>query len=141
VRYYNGDLELSGGVNITGMLVVDGNLGIRGTNNLVQAVKNFPALLISGQLVLQDGGTFDVIGLAQIGQRIVIPTGAANVDLDVKGALFVANGGIEGVIADTTFVDIYSAPTLASIQVWPSPGTPKRWSPAAGAFFRSIARK
>ncbi|MHC4619794.1 MAG: hypothetical protein ACYTEQ_18765 [Planctomycetota bacterium] len=141
VRYYNGDLELSGGVNITGMLVVDGNLGIRGTNNVVQAVKNFPALLVSGELVFEDGGTLDVVGLAQVGRRIVIRTGAANVDLDVNGALFVANGGIEGVIADTTFMDIFSAPALASIEVWPSPGTATRWSPAAGAFFRSIARK
>ncbi|MHC4622584.1 MAG: hypothetical protein ACYS4W_01640 [Planctomycetota bacterium] len=141
VRYYNGDLELPGSVNITGMLVVDGNLAIGGTGNAVTAVKNFPALLVSGEVVVQDGGALEVTGLAQIGQRIVLSDAASNVDIDVHGALFIANGGIDGVISDTSFVDIVAAPAVASIEVWPELSTAKRWGPASATFFRSIERK
>jgi len=141
VRYRSGDLELAGGVNINGMLVVNGTLRITGANNIISAVKNFPALLVSGEVVIEDGGTLAIEGLAQIGQRIVIDPNAANVDVDVLGGLFIANGGIDGAISNTVSVDITAAPAIASIQIWPVINTAQRWGPAAGAFLRSIERK
>ena len=57
VRYCTGDIELPGNVNIQGMLVVNGNLRVSGANNVVTAVKNFPALLVGGEVVMEEGGT------------------------------------------------------------------------------------
>ncbi|MHC4572818.1 MAG: hypothetical protein ACYS76_01585 [Planctomycetota bacterium] len=141
VRYCSADVELQGGVSITGMLVVDGNLAVSGPNNVIIAVKNFPALLVSGDIVIEDGATMFVNGLAQIGRRMVISAGAGNIDIDIIGALCVANGGIEGVASDTISIDLIAAPAVASVQVWPVAGAAKRWGPAAGALFRSIQRK
>lgn len=143
VRYCNGDVELQGGVNITGMLVVGGDVVITGASNTITAVKNFPALLVSGEVVVGDGGMLEVNGLAQISQRIVVAAGAENVDIDVVGGLFIANGNIDGLNGSSlsNSVTITAAPNKAAIEIWPTPGNPMRWSPAAGAFFRSIERK
>ena len=141
VRYCTGDIELSGNVNIEGMLVVTGNLRVNGANNVITAVKNFPALLVSGEVVIEDGAALQINGLAQIGQRIVISGGAENVDVDMLGALFIAAGSIEGVISDTVYIDIIAGPSAAAIQTWPSADNCIRWTPAAGAFFRSITRQ
>jgi len=140
VCYYSGDVNLPGNVSINGMLVVDGDLKVIGANNTITAVKNFPALLVSGEVIVEDGGTLEINGLAQVGQKLVISGSAANVDIDVVGGLFIANGSIEGAISDTVSVNVTAAPAIASIQTWPTPGNPVRWSPAAGAFFRSIER-
>ena len=141
IRYCTGDVKLTGGVNINGMLVVNGTLRISGVNNEISAVKNFPALLVNGEMVVEDGGTLVINGLAQIGQRIAIEAGAVNADIDVIGGLFVANGGIEGITSNFVSVDVTAAPAIASIQTWPSAGTAQRWGLTAGAFFRSIERK
>jgi len=135
----NNLVNMGGNVTINGTLVVNGDLTISGTNNVIIAVKNFPALLVSGELIIEDGGTLEVKGLAQIGQRIVVTAGAQNVDID--GGLFIANGGIEGAASSLVAIDITAAPAIASIQTWPAAGTARRWCPAAGAFFRSIKRK
>lgn len=141
VRYCTGDVELPGNVNIQGMLVVNGNLKVSGANNVITAVKNFPALLVSGEVIMEDGGALQINGLAQIGQRLVISDGAENVDIDVLGALFIAAAGIDGAVSSTVFVDITSGPLIAAIQTWPVANSCKRWSPAGGAFFKSIARQ
>lgn len=141
VRYCSGELELPGSVNIEGMLVVNGNLRISGANNVISAVKNFPALLVNGEVVIEDGGTLQIQGLARIGQRMVISDGAENVDIDVLGALFIAAGTIDGMVSDTSSVDITAAPSRAAIQTWPVADSCVRWTPAAGAFFRSITRE
>jgi hypothetical protein len=140
VRYCNGDLELQGGVSIQGMLVINGDLRISGTGNVISAVKNFPALLVSGKVVVEDGGTLEVTGLGQVTQKVEISGGAENVNIDVIGGLFITNGGIEGAISDTVSVEITSGPAVASIETWPAVGQASRWSSAAGAFFRSITR-
>jgi hypothetical protein len=139
IRYCSGDVEMTSGVNIKGMLVVNGTLRISGANNTISAVKNFPALLVSGEVVVENGGVLRVEGLAQIGQRIVVSSGAESID--VLGGLFIANGAIEGASSSSVFIDITAGPAIASIQTWPSPGNPVRWTPAGGAFFRSIERK
>ena len=141
VRYHNGDVRLEGNVNISGMLVVSGDLRITAANNVISAVKNFPALLVNGKVIVEDGGTLEVNGLAQIVQKIAIDAGAENVDIDVVGGLFIINGGIEGAVSGTVSVDVTAAPAIASIQIWPAADTAQRWSPAGGAFFRSIERE
>lgn len=139
VRYCSGEIELPGNVNIEGMLVVNGNLRISGVNNVISATKNFPALLVSGDIIIEDGGILVVRGLAQIGHKIVVRAGALNLDID--GALFIANGGIEGSASSSISIDITAAPAIASIQTWPVAGNCVRWTPVGGAFFKSITRQ
>lgn len=141
VRYHSGDLELAGNVNINGMLVVSGDLMVNGANNIISSVKNFPALLVGGEVVVEDGATLEVTGLAQIGQRLSINCTASNVEVDILGGLYIANGGIEGADSSLVSIDIMAGPALSAIETWPVANLPARWSPAGGAFFRSIERK
>ena len=138
VRYCTGDVKVGSGVGIQGMLVVNGTLKITGANNSISAVKNFPALIVNGELVMETGATLEVNGLAQIGQRILV--NGANVEIDVEGSVFIVQGNIDGAEENSANIEITAAPDKASIQIWPTPGNPVRWSPAAGAFFRSIER-
>ncbi|MHC4544041.1 MAG: hypothetical protein ACYTDW_14635 [Planctomycetota bacterium] len=137
VRYCSGDVELPGNVNIEGTLVVNGSLIVGGANNLISAVKNFPALLVGGEVIIEDGGALEVRGLAQIGQKITVSAGAQN--MNINGGLFIANGGIEGSASSSISIDITTAPTIAAVQTWAA-GSCVRWTPAGGAFFRSITR-
>jgi hypothetical protein len=137
VRYCSGNVELPGNVNIEGTLVVNGNLRVSGVNNVIGAVKNFPALLVGGEVIIEDGGALEVRGLAQIGQKITVTSGAQN--LNINGGLFIANGGIEGSAASSISIDITAAPAIAAVQTWAAGGCVK-WIPAGGAFFRSITR-
>jgi hypothetical protein len=138
VRYCSGEVELPGNVNVEGTLVVNGNLKVNGTNNVI-AVKNFPALLVSGEVIIEDGGALEVRGLAQIGQKITVSSGAQ--DMIINGGLFIANGGIEGSDSSSIFIVITSKPAIAAIQTWPTAGNCARWTPAGGAFFKNITRE
>jgi len=144
IRYCNGDLELNGHLDIKGMLVVNGTLKVNECGEggqKITAVKNFPALLVSGEVVVENNAGLLIEGLAQIGQKIVIDVGAVNANIDVIGGLFIANGGIDGITSSLVSVDVTAAPAIASIQTWPAVNTVKRWGPAAGTFFRNIERK
>ncbi len=143
IRYCNGDLELAGGVNIKGMLVVNGTLRVRGAEGLyneISAVKNFPALLVSGEVVVENSAVLLINGLAQIGQRIVIDAEVVNANIVVIGGLYIANGGVDGITSSFVSIDVTAAPAIASIQTWPAAGIAQRWGQAAGAFFRSVRR-
>ena len=118
--------------------MVNGNLRVSGTNNVISAVKNFPALLVGGEVVIEDGGALEVRGLAQIGQRITVSSGAQ--DMDINGGLFIANGGIEGSASSSVSI-VIAGPAIAAIQTWPVADNCVRWTPAGGAFFKSITRE
>jgi cytoskeletal protein CcmA (bactofilin family) len=136
VFYSISDVNMLGNVTINGTLVVNGKLRISGTGNVITAEKNFPALLVTGQMIMEDSASLEINGLAQIGQEISIDTGTASIQ--VTGGLFIADSGVT---SDKVSVVVTADPAIASIEIWPPPGgTPKRWSPAAGAFFRSITR-
>ena len=138
IYYCESDVNMPGDVDINGMLVVEGNLKVSGANNIITSVKNFPALLVTGQVVMEDNATLVINGLAQIGQGISIDAGGVSANVDVVGGLFV---GLGGITSDFISVNVTAAPAKASIETWPSFDTAKRWSPAAGAFFRNITRK
>ena len=146
VFYCPGDIELAGSVTINGMLVVDQNMIVSDANsssvNVITAGKNFPALLVRGDVVMRNAGTLQVNGLAQIGNRINVDDGAANVNIEIVGGLYIANGEIDGVNGSSlsNSINITAAPSIASIEIWPTPGNPVRWTPCGGAFFRSIER-
>jgi hypothetical protein len=146
VFYCGGDIELAGGVTVNGMLVVQQHLIISDANsgnpNIITAGKNYPALLVNGEMLLRSGAALQVNGLAQIANRINLENGAENVDVDIVGGVYIANGALDGLSTSSVSnsINITAAPAMASIQIWPTAGNPVRWTPCAGAFFRSIER-
>ena len=146
VFYCGGDIELAGGVTINGMLVVDQNMTVSDANNgwnVITAGKDFPALLVGGEIAVQTAGKLEVRGLAQITERIYINEGTENANINVVGGLFISNGNFDGlnVSSASNSVVITASPAIASIKTWPTPGDAVRWTPAGGAFFRSIQRE
>ena len=137
ICYCVGDVNMPGNVTINGTLVVTGSLTISGTNTIT-AVKNFPALLVGGQVMMKNGSSLAINGLAQVEQQITVDPNTANANINVTGGLFIHSGGIT---SNVISVNVTAAPAIASIQTWPAPGVASRWKPAAGAFFRSIERR
>ncbi|MBC8218402.1 MAG: hypothetical protein H8E73_08050, partial [Planctomycetes bacterium] len=132
------EVNMTGNVTENGTVVVDGTLRIRGVNNVITAKTNFQALLVTGQVVMEDGSALVVTGLAQIDQQITADPNATSASIQVIGGLFIANGGVT---SDKVLVNITAAPAIASIETWSTTGVPRRWGPASGAFFKSIERR
>jgi cytoskeletal protein CcmA (bactofilin family) len=86
VCYSSGNLTLPGNVRIEGMLLVDGNLTVRSTNNKITAAKNLPALYVTGDLIIEKGANVEITGLAVVGRDIRIED---NTTISVPGGLFV----------------------------------------------------
>ena len=146
IYYCSGNLTLTGNVNITGMLVVKGSLVIAEYSDVsITAVKNFPALLGNMDLTFIDSGDpndagarLGIIGFAQVGSYIDMGNVAGS-HMEVFGALLSQSSGIINTTGCT--VNITAAPDKAAIEIWDSKGVPTRWSPAAGAFYKSIQRQ
>lgn len=130
----DGDVEMSEGTVINGALVVNGNLTINGDSLvIVRAIKNSPALLVSGDIQIDVSSKLEIEGLAQVAGGISVANGA---EIKILGALFmVGSSGISG----SGVINITTAPSIAAIQM--PGGDPENWGPAAGAFFRNIERK
>ena len=92
---------------------------------------------------MRTAGKLQVNGLAQISNRINVEGGAENVAIDIVGGLYIANGDIDGLTGSSlsNSINITAAASTASIEIWPTPGNPVRWTPCGGAFFRSIERQ
>jgi len=141
VYYSDGDLKLYGDINITGTLVVEKDLKLEEDSSLtITAFKDFPALLIGKEIKIEkDNRSITVNGLAQVNKRIDMgnKTGSS---LNVIGALCITNDeGIKNTNGCT--VEITAFPDKAAIETWPTADAANRWTPAGGAFFRSIQRK
>jgi hypothetical protein len=98
IRYRVGDIELAGGTDIVGTLVVDGDLRISGINS-VTAVKNFPAVMVDGDLIIEPGGELVVNGLVIVER--VLEISADGGKLNVTGALFTRKG-IGEIVVDSS---------------------------------------
>ncbi len=140
VYYCNSALSLKGLVSINGTLVVNGDLTIQGGGNVtIQAVKNFPALIVSGKITIQSAGcTLAATGYTQVGSYIDVGSKAGN-SITINGALYILNGGIQNTLL-TNGVTVTGMPEKASLAIWSSGENLVRWSPAAGAFYKSIVR-
>jgi cytoskeletal protein CcmA (bactofilin family) len=110
--YCPNDIELSGDVNIVGMLIVDANLTITGSGNVITAGGNLPVTLVTGNLITKNSSRLNV------------------------GGLFVGNG-----ITGAGNITITAAPSKTAIITWSESGAAERWGQAGGAFFKSIKRK
>jgi cytoskeletal protein CcmA (bactofilin family) len=131
VIYCPNNIELSGNVNIEGMLITGANLTVTGTGNIITAGGNLPAILVTGNLRIYSGGSLDVYGLAVVNRRVQNDSGG---NVNINGGLFVKTA-----FTGVGFTTITAAPSKTAITTWPS-GNPTRWSPVAGAFFKSIER-
>jgi len=116
--YRNGDLVLTGNVQVEGMLVVDGDLIIQGDGNVIRAGKNVPALFVTRDLIIEQGGRLDVNGLVVVDRDVHVSADSNGVD--IVGALFAA-AGIAETTADSSGNSNYG--TLYGAPVWrPSEG-------------------
>ena len=140
IYYHNGDLELEQNVIINGTLVVDGKLLISGTGNAISAVKNFPAIIIGVHLDIEGSAGITVEGLIQSEGEVHIKKGANNAIINIIGGLFIKVNGFN-VDSSSFTMTITAAPARASLETWPTAGNPARWTPAGGAFFKSIERE
>ena len=93
VYYRNGNLMLAGGVRIEGMLIVNGDLVIGGSENVIIAEKNIPALLVTGDATIETGGTLEVYGLAVVNKAMQISGGTGGVS--ITGGLFIQDVLVE----------------------------------------------
>jgi len=139
VLYHDGNLILRNNVNIKGMLVVNGDLIIDANANVnITAVKNFPALIVAHDINITSAGTrFVVNGYAKVGHHIDMHS-KNSASIEVNGALFIFGDGIKN--TSSCLVTINADPFKAALRIWPSAGVSEEWTPAGGAFFKSISR-
>lgn len=141
VYYRDGQLELDNNVVVTGTLVVRDDLKIKGTGNSITAVKNFPAVIVGRELEMDNDAQLTITGLVQIKDEVK-HTGIFNgARLNISGALFIKDFDINAFESSNDVIVITAVPNKAAIEIWPELGTAQRWSPAAGAFFKSIQRQ
>ena len=137
IVYRSGDLTLGQNVTIDGTLVVNGNLTVQGPGNRITADKNFPALVVNGDLIVEQAGELIIEGLVQT-NTMTVHDGAA--DINVLGALFIQNGSMTVEPGYGGTINITAAPTAASLKIYPASGTFAKWSPVGGAFFKHVRR-
>ncbi|HEG44532.1 MAG TPA: hypothetical protein ENH94_10840 [Phycisphaerales bacterium] len=138
VLYCNGDLTLSGNVSITGTLVVNGDLTITGVGNTITADKNFPAIIVNGNIDIDNGGTLSVTGLVQTASMSVSDT-AANVT--IVGGLFVGTGTLTVTPGYTGSIQITAGPVVGSLKTYTASEVYTKWTPIGDAFFKYIRRQ
>jgi hypothetical protein len=132
VFYESSDLEIKKNVTINGCLAVSGNLTVSSTSNIISAKKNVPAIYVSGNLIIKESAEITVTGLVLVDGQIELN----NSSVSITGSLFTV-GGIN--CSGSGYFTVTAAPVKAAIYDWPS-GSKNRWSPAAGAFYKSIKR-
>jgi hypothetical protein len=140
VYYRDGNLELKGNINITGMLVVKDDLKLKSNCNLtITALKNFPALLAGRDIKIENfNQSITVTGLVQVNNHIDMLNKVGS-SINATGALCINGDGIVNTTGCT--VRITAFPDKAALETWPTGATSEKWTPAAGAFFISINRK
>ncbi len=141
IYYCSSDLVVKSNVIVEGTLVVEGDLKIKDSGSLiVRSVKIFPppalfpALIVSGKLKAEDANntSVNITGYTQIGGDI----DAQMCEIRIYGALYILGDGIKNAAS----VSVNGMPHKACLAIWSSGGNLNRWSPAAGAFYKSITR-
>jgi hypothetical protein len=99
ICYRNGDLVMAGSAQVEGMLVVDGDLTIRGGGNVIVAGKNVPALLVTSDLIIEAGASLDINGLVVVEGGVQVG-GDCNA-VSIIGGLFSA-GSVDEAAMDSS---------------------------------------
>jgi hypothetical protein len=138
IYFYNGNLTIVNNVTINGTLVVKGDLRLNGRSNLIKAQKNFPALITSYKLIMNTNSQLAIEGLAYIKDEID-GTGLWGENLTVVGTLIIKDHNI----SDMNFynsITVWACADKAALKLWSSSSSYTKWSPAKGAFFKSVVR-
>ena len=126
----------------TDTFAIHGDLVLDGGSLTITAPKNTPAMLIAGDVILKNRATLNVTGYAQIAGGIDAGNKTA---VNILGALHLTTAGLIDIddtsptIDDRGTVTVTAAPMLAAMRLSGSPV--RNFSPAAGAFIKSIDRQ
>jgi hypothetical protein len=140
IVYRDGNLNLIGKVTINGTLVVKGNVTITGPGTVtITPLKNYPAMVVTGLGGITVGTSANIKAEGLI-QTTTMSVNSDAGDVDITGALFVSDAvtidpGYSGTITVTT------DPMASAYMLQSGSSVPPPWSPAGGAFFKSITRK
>ena len=93
VFHCSGDLSISSNVTVTGMLLVDGNLTLAGSNITVTAGQGLPAIYTTGHLILRGASNVQINGLAVAQGKVLV--GADTANLQIVGGLYAADEIVE----------------------------------------------
>jgi hypothetical protein len=139
VVYHAGDLILNGNTNITGTLVVSGNLTIKGVGNVITAVKNYPAIVVGGQVNTDNTASTSLTanGLVVVYQSMNIPWSLHSTNVTVNGGLFVAQDLTTGIAT----VNIAADHSRTALLLWDSSGGHTTWRQAGSAFYKNLQRQ
>lgn len=126
---YSGSLQLDGNVKINGTLVVvGGQLKVRGTGNTITPASGYPAAVVDQDLYFNGtGGGLEATGLVWTGGKVTADAGTSSATLRVTGAVMSVGG--TGAIAPAVTVNLThdraaaNVPGLWSAAVKPSPST------------------
>ena len=115
VTFQSGDFTLS--ENVSGMLLVDGDLTIQQDSNVnITALKNQPALYVTGDLIVDKNANLNVEGLAAVGGRVLVNRDA---DVNVLGGLFIKGTLFETALdssGNNNYAVLYNGPESAAGQ-------------------------
>jgi len=140
VYYCSSNLNLEGTIKINGTLVVKNCFRIRGeaTTITIIPVKSMPALIVGNAITTENNNTtLNVEGLVQIKQvDMKNMTGSV---ININGALYMLGEGLFNVTGCN--LNVIGSADKAAIEIWDSTADSRRWTPAVGAFYKSIERQ
>ncbi len=93
IRECIGDLFINGAATLHGMLLVDGDLVIQGSDVQITAAKNLPAIYVTGNLFLHGATNLRIEGLVAVDGHVLVGHGCA--DLQITGGLFAGGEVVE----------------------------------------------
>lgn len=140
IYYRDGNLTLKNDITINGSIIVKNDLKIDTINTdiTIVPVKNSPALIVGHNLTTEEAPIdLSVTGYVQIGNHIDMKNKTANT-INISGALYILGDGIQNTTDCSVTLTAY--PDKAALEIWTSPSTSRLWSPATGAFYKSIQR-
>jgi len=142
VYYAAGNTIIKSNTVIAGTLVVDGNLTIQNSTVAITAKRNFPALVVSGQIKINSNTLLTVTGVTQAGMNILVDPNATNVTAEFYGMTAAKNGTIQAPATASVVVRFYAWPVVSQILYWPTgPGDPAFvYTPAPSAHYKNIKR-
>lgn len=140
IFYCDGNLNLGSGNTINGTIFVRGYCEINGSGNMINSLRNFPAIVVGDNLQFKtEGSSLTASGLVQIANGIEIDPSVDTFTLDITGCLALLNSGLTGV-ANSATITVRVDPAKSAIQLWSSSSSYENWTNVCGGYFKSIIR-
>ena len=135
IYYCNGPTTIKSNAAINGSLIVNGDLTVQNAVVTITAMKNFPAMVVNGQLKINSNTTLAATGLTQVNH---IDANSTNATANFTGAVFIKTGYVFA--PSTATVTITASPIISQIAYWPDGSSSFRFTPAPTAFYKNIKR-